>query len=586
MLGKIFGCGTANAAKSQEVENVQASAPHHAAWTMESKDSPLFQEYLGLAKDAGWGELISIAPEKIGATDALIVVDYQNDFIPVDDINPSGGAFGVAEGAMCSPLVVALMKKFADAGASVVCTRDYHPSDHCSFIPSGGPFPSHCVQGSAGTNFYAPVADCIEELRDAEKRCEVVFKGFHEAIDSFGALEYPDEKTALARLSHDSDSTQCHGCSLLSWTGAVCLKCSNFEADVNAPPDVMSVMRRKSLADKLKEDKVQRVFVCGLALDFCVLDTALNAVGAGFGNVRLIMDACRAAHIPQFGSFGTGFLSDPAELKAKMAAAGVKVIPTRACVAVPAESKERALAAPVAAGKFPAALSTFALVEVQGLGVKVDLGKSSYAFEGVGRWADALRAAGLKTEGKLSAAAAVGDVADRKALGVPEQATKIAWAQPSEPGAMPSTAWGYFATTSPGAALVALGGFVYLNDAQELLSVKALCHGSGLSFGAPQAWSAAAFSQALEGRWSSAPWPLPRGSGAKLFAWVGPGEVLKPASGDKPPVEVKHGAFVFLFHENPLEHDDRDVIFHVTGVSEFRRSRGAPVVKSGPRAKR
>lgn len=326
------------------------------------------------------------------------------------------------------------------------------------------------------------------------------------------------------------------------------MKCSNFEVDVNAPPDVMSVMRRKCLAEKLKEDEVQRVFLCGLALDFCMLDTALNAVGVGFVSVRLIMDACRAAHI-----------------------------------ALPAESKGRALEAPIVAGKFPAALSTFALMEVEGVGLKVDLGKSSCAFEGAGRWADALRVAGLKTEGKLSAAAAVGNIAERKALGVPEQATKIARVQPSEPGAMQSTAWGDFATTSPGAALVALGSFVYMNVVQELLSVKAE-HGSGLS-GRPRRGRAPPsrrpFRAAGAPRRGRCPVVAARSSSR---GW-GPGEVLKPASGGKPPVEVKHGAFVFLFHGNPLEHDDRDVIFHVTGVSEFRRSLGAPVVKKGPRAK-
>lgn len=159
MLGKIFGCGTVNAAKSQEVENVQASAPHHAAWTMESKDSPLFQKYLGLAKDAGWGELICVAPEKIWGTAALIVVDLQTDFIPCHGINPSGGAFGVAEGAMCSPLIVALMRKFADAGASVVCTCDYQglPTHRPLLLhPLRRPLPEPLCPGQRGDEFLRP----------------------------------------------------------------------------------------------------------------------------------------------------------------------------------------------------------------------------------------------------------------------------------------------------------------------------------------------------------------------------------------------------------------------------------------------
>ena len=63
----------------------------------------------------------------------------------------------------------------------------------------------------------------------------------------------------------------------------------------------------------------------GLALDFCVLDTCLNASSLGFRGVYMVLDAARAAHIPGVGSFGSGFLSDPAGVASKLEAAAVQV---------------------------------------------------------------------------------------------------------------------------------------------------------------------------------------------------------------------------------------------------------------------
>lgn len=92
------------------------------------------------------------------------------------------------------------------------------------------------------------------------------------------------------------------------------------------PPDVFAAVGdgkdrgAKSLGDVLKASK--RVFVCGLALDFCVLDTCINAVDAGLApqQVHMVLDAARAAHIPGVGAFGSGFLSDPAGVRACMLA--------------------------------------------------------------------------------------------------------------------------------------------------------------------------------------------------------------------------------------------------------------------------
>jgi hypothetical protein len=72
--------------------------------------------------------------------------------------------------------------------------------------------------------------------------------------------------------------------------------------------------------------KFKRVFVCGLALDFCVLDTCVNASALKFKTVAMVLDAARAAHIPGLGLYGSGFLSDPKEVVGKIRDAGVSLV--------------------------------------------------------------------------------------------------------------------------------------------------------------------------------------------------------------------------------------------------------------------
>ena len=62
----------------------------------------------------------------------------------------------------------------------------------------------------------------------------------------------------------------------------------------------------------------KRIFVCGLALDFCVMDTCINATFNGFKDVHYVLDAARAAHIPGVGLYGSGFLSDPQDVRQKL----------------------------------------------------------------------------------------------------------------------------------------------------------------------------------------------------------------------------------------------------------------------------
>jgi nicotinamidase/pyrazinamidase len=180
-------------------------------------------------------------PLIIDARDVLLAVDAQNDFCP-------GGALAVAEGDLVIPLINRLAERFD----SVVLTQDWHPPGHTSFAsshPGTAPFetitmaygeqilwPDHCVQGTEGAAFHPGLAIPKAQL--------VVRKGFHKAIDSYSAFYENDHKTP---------------------TG---------------------------LAGYLRERGFRRVFLAGLALDFCVRWSAEDAVGHGFEAV-VIEDASR-----------------------------------------------------------------------------------------------------------------------------------------------------------------------------------------------------------------------------------------------------------------------------------------------------
>jgi nicotinamidase/pyrazinamidase len=178
---------------------------------------------------------------KIGDSDVLLVIDVQNDFCP-------GGSLPVPEGDKVVPVINALARRFHH----VVATQDWHPAGHHSFASSHagrkpydsievayGPqilWPDHCVQGTDGAEFRSDLALANLQL--------VIRKGFRPHIDSYSAFHENDRKTP---------------------TG---------------------------LAGYLRERGLKRVFVAGLALDFCVRYSAEDARRQGF-EVVVIEDACR-----------------------------------------------------------------------------------------------------------------------------------------------------------------------------------------------------------------------------------------------------------------------------------------------------
>lgn len=173
--------------------------------------------------------------------------------------------------------------------------------------------------------------------------------------------------------------------------------------------------------------KKKRIFVCGLALDFCVLDTAINAVAAGFEQVFVVLDAARAAHIPGIGTFGTGFLQDPKDVMAKMKTAGIKITNT---VSVTANFQERAYWEVAQENKlaFPASLGPISIAPAKKLKIKMDKGSRKYTVDLDGSLAILKKMSFSSNQGKCSPLASC----PSHWPGAPPKCTSVAWAYPME----------------------------------------------------------------------------------------------------------------------------------------------------------
>src|SRR5690349_12113784 len=107
--------------------------------------------------------------------DALIIADVQNDFLP-------GGNLGVPAGDAIIPVLNRYIRLFRARSLPVFATRDWHPPGHCSFTEQGGPWPPHCIAGTAGAAFPSslelpPDAHIISKGTDREKEAYSGFEG-------------------------------------------------------------------------------------------------------------------------------------------------------------------------------------------------------------------------------------------------------------------------------------------------------------------------------------------------------------------------------------------------------------------------
>ena len=198
---------------------------------------------------------------KLDDATALIIIDAQYGFMP-------GGGLAVADGDAILPVINRIAPRFAN----VVLTQDWHPADHISFAanhPGRAPFetitlpygeqvlwPTHCVQGTRDAALH-------DDLRVPQAQL-IIRKGFHRDVDSYSAFMEADRRTS---------------------TG---------------------------LAAYLKARGITKLYLCGLATDYCVAWSAQDARAAGF-EATVIEDACRAIDLN--GSLARAW--------ADMAAAGV-----------------------------------------------------------------------------------------------------------------------------------------------------------------------------------------------------------------------------------------------------------------------
>lgn len=181
------------------------------------------------------------------ATDALVVIDVQNDFCP-------GGRLAVDEGDRIIPGINALAGQFDH----VVLSQDWHPAGHASFASTQGKdpyaevqmpygpqtlWPDHCVQGSDGAMFHPGLGPTVQ------RAFAVVRKGMNPDVDSYSAF---------------------------------------FENDRTTPTGLAGLLRSRG---------IKRVFFVGLAYDFCVGFSALDARKEGF-DAFVFKDLCRGIGIP------------------------------------------------------------------------------------------------------------------------------------------------------------------------------------------------------------------------------------------------------------------------------------------------
>jgi nicotinamidase/pyrazinamidase len=201
---------------------------------------------------------------------ALIVIDIQNDFMP-------GGALGVAGGFDVIPIINEMMQRFD----LVVATQDWHPAGHASFASNHAGaqvgevieveglaqilWPDHCVQGTSGAEF-------VESL-DMSRVERVFRKGSDARYDSYSGF-------------YDNGH-----------------------------------LRATGMTNYLREQGVERVFAAGIATDYCVKFTVLDALRDGF-ETNVVIDACR------------GVIANPGDIEisvAEMVAAGAEVVGWQFC---------------------------------------------------------------------------------------------------------------------------------------------------------------------------------------------------------------------------------------------------------------
>jgi nicotinamidase/pyrazinamidase len=163
----------------------------------------------------------------LNKTDALLVTDVQNDFLP-------GGALAVPQGDQIIPILNEYTNRFSKSGAHVLASRDWHPTNHISFKAQGGPWPPHCVLNTEGAKFHL-------------------------------SLKLPEGTQIISKATQPER-------------------------------EAYSAFDGTNLGDELRQLGVKRFFIGGLATDYCIVNTVLDARKQGFETV-VLMDAVRGINV-------------------------------------------------------------------------------------------------------------------------------------------------------------------------------------------------------------------------------------------------------------------------------------------------
>ena len=604
----------------------------------------IFEEYLKELDLQSRSHLVERPKKKvpIDSKSCLIVVDMQNDFMPVSAKNPDGGRFPVPEGDQCASNIVLLMRYFAERGGRVIATRDYHPHDHCSFINNQGQYPPHCVQGAAGSMFYQPISDCLRSLLEEESRIDkesntdrdrgqkvfVAFKGFHEDVDSYGALPYTERQIhrpgalatdtrQLRRVDKELAGLKSN-CDIPTFTGSYVLHASNMRdwddrPDPNAPPDVLSFARtldrssqlQNTGGDKTKKcakiadevrTQVRKLYICGMALDYGVIDTAVSAAlqeNSAVQEVYIVLDATRPAYVPMYGAYGSGFLQSPKWLIDKLGSnqrVQIKFISTAAFLSrkqLAQLRKEHSAFDSFGDSEepkvsFPQQLGPFRLMPSRAVSGGVflhepptELSPGKYHLKNAPVLA-ALARFEVRLNGALSATSKLDYFGvERRRIDIPPNADTFCFAYPLE-GA-------HHLTESHRGVVQCLhnanftfaifGGFLYLDRDGNVVGANALCTGTGLHFDPPQKWPVDIKKKLIrEDRFQQVTFPVLIKMGCHYFVWIKPKEIkvcnrvaaCRAHAQHTLTQGFDHGGFGYLMHEHPNDDGpeaDKDVWF-------------------------
>ena len=244
-----------------------------------------------LSQLASHGKAPSKLDKSMKPADVLLVVDMQNDLV--------GGSARVSESPLVEAETVKLIHHACKLGCKIVAVRSCHSANHSNFNRAGSAagdyaFPPYCISGSEGSYFTTPVGDALTDamklsMERKEKNVHVCLKGMREDLRTFSAFPY-NPKLAGQRLGlYDVTPDD----PVLEFTGSFELRTSNIEGNINAHPDMRAITNRTPISEILWGDAAQsRLFICGLPLDFSVIDTACCASLAG-KNPHIIIDATR-----------------------------------------------------------------------------------------------------------------------------------------------------------------------------------------------------------------------------------------------------------------------------------------------------